>query len=216
MMVGRPGDQGSGSDPNDPTLIQDVYFRIGGAQPGQATDSLVVNSSHVILDNIWGWRADHGAGVGWSDNVGEHGLVVNGDDVTAYGLFVEHYEQTQVVWNGQGGTDIFFQNEMPYDPPSQSAWMANATTDGFPAFAVSGDVRTFAGYGMASYCFFNRGIPIVASEAFDVPSDQPGVHLHDVLTRFLNASGGINSVVDGVGAPVTAANPGPTDVVSFP
>lgn len=216
MMVGRPGDQGSGSDQNDPTLIQDVYFRIGGAQPGEATNSLVVNSSHVIMDNIWGWRADHGAGVGWADNVGDHGLIVNGDDVTAYGLFIEHYEKTQVIWRGQDGTDIFFQNEMPYDPPSQAAWMSNATTDGFAAFRVASGVRTFTGYGMASYCFFNQGIPIVATEAFNVPSDQPGVELHDILTRFLNASGGINSVVDGTGAAVNSANPGPTDVVSFP
>jgi hypothetical protein len=216
MVVGHQGDQGSGGDPNDPTLIQDVYFRIGGAQPGQATNSLVVNSSHVIIDNIWGWRADHGNGVGWTDNVADHGLVVNGDDVTAYGLFVEHYEQSQVIWRGENGTAIFFQNEMPYDPPSQAAWMQNSTTDGFPAFQVASDVRTFTGYGMASYCFFNQGIPIVASEAFDVPSDQPGVQLHDVLTRFLSASGGINSVVDGVGAAVNSANPGPTYVVSFP
>jgi hypothetical protein len=216
LVVGRQGDQGSGGDPNDPTLIQDVYFRIGGAQPGEATNSLVVNTSHVIIDNIWGWRADHGNGVGWTDNVGDHGLIVNGDDVTAYGLFVEHYEKTQVIWRGQGGTDFFFQNEMPYDPPSQAAWMANATTDGFPAFQVASDVHTFNGYGMASYCFFNQGVPIVASEAFDVPTDQPGVHMHDILTRFLAASGGINSVVDGVGAAVNSANPGPTDVVSFP
>lgn len=216
LVVGRQGDQGSGGDPNDPTLIQDVYFRIGGAQPGEATNSLVVNTAHVIIDNIWGWRADHGNGVGWTDNVGDHGLIVNGDDVTAYGLFVEHYEKTQVIWRGQGGTDFFFQNEMPYDPPNQAAWMANATTDGFPAFQVASDVHTFNGYGLASYCFFNQGVPIVASEAFDVPTDQPGVHMHDILTRFLSASGGINSVVDGVGAAVNSANPGPTDVVSFP
>ena len=44
----------------------------------------------------------------------------------------------------------------------------------------------------------------------------PAVQLHDILTRFLNASGGINSVVNGTGAPVTAAQPGPSDVVSYP
>jgi hypothetical protein len=219
LTVGQRGDedsQGGNGAADDPTLIQDVYFRIGGAQPGQATNSLVVNSSHVIIDNIWGWRADHGAGVGWTDNVGEHGLIVNGDDVTAYGLFIEHYQKTQVIWRGQDGTDIFFQNEMPYDPPSQAAWMANATTDGYPAFRVASNVRTFTGYGLASYSFFELGIPIEASEAFEVPSDQPGVQLHDILTRFLAGSGQISSVVNGTGAAVTLANPGPTDVVSYP
>jgi len=215
LTVGHRGDSRDG-DANDPTLIQDVYFRIGGAQPGEATNSLVVNSSHVIIDNIWGWRADHGAGVGWTDNVGDHGLVVNGDDVTGYGLFVEHYEKTNVIWRGQNGTVIFFQNELPYDPPSQAAWMANPTTDGFPAFQVTDNVRSFQGYGLGSYCFFELGIPIEASESFQVPADQPGVQLHDILTRFLSGSGQITSVVNGTGAAVTSANPGPTYVVSFP
>jgi hypothetical protein len=213
LRIGWSANAGRASQP---TLVQDVYFRIGGAEAGEATDSLVVNSSHVILDDIWAWRADHGAGVGWTDNVGEHGLIVNGNDVTAYGLFIEHYEKTQVIWRGQDGFDAFFQNEMPYDPPSQAAWMKNATTDGYPAFEVTSNVRTFAGYGLGSYCFFELGIPIVATEAFEVPSDAPGVELHDILTRFLNGSGGINSVVDGTGAAVTSANSGPTYIVSYP
>jgi hypothetical protein len=218
LQVGDSGQRGSfgfASKPDQPTLIQDVFFRIGGAEPGKATTALVVNSSNTILDDIWSWRADHGSGVGWNDNVSNHGLIVNGNDVTAYGLFVEHYEKTQVIWNGRDGTDIFFQNEMPYDPPSQAAWMANSTTDGYPAFEVTGDAKTFQGYGMASYCFFNQGVPIFATEAFKVPGT-PGVQLHDILTRFLNASGGINSVVNGTGAPVTQAQPGPSDVVSYP
>ena len=203
------------SDPNNPTLIQDVFFRIGGATPGSATNSLVVGSSNTILDDIWAWRADHGAGVGWTANTADTGLIVTGDDVTAYGLFIEHYQKREVVWTGQRGTDIFFQNEMPYDAPSQAAWMAGPTTDGYPAFTIGSGVTSFAGYGMASYCFFNQGVDIHASEAFAAPTT-PGVQLHDILTRFLNGSGGIDSVVDGIGAPVTAANPGPSDVVSFP
>ena len=42
--------------------------------------------------------------------------------MTAYGLAVEHYQKNEVIWSGQGGTDVFFQNELPYDPPSQAAW----------------------------------------------------------------------------------------------
>ena len=213
MQIGsRPGGRAG-----DPTLLQDVYFRIGGAEPGQATDSLVVNSSDVILDNTWIWRADHGDGVGWTSNVADHGLIVRGDDVTAYGLFVEHFQKTEVIWSGQGGTDIFFQNEMPYDPPSQAAWMADASTDGYPAFAITGNVRSFTGYGLGSYCFFNQGLPIEATEAFQAPRTAPAVRLHDLLTVFLSGSGSIDSVVDGVGAPVTSATPGtPSNVVSFP
>ena len=50
------------------------------------------------------------------------GLVVNGDNVTATGLFVEHYKKYNVIWNGENGKTIFFQNELPYDPPTQAAW----------------------------------------------------------------------------------------------
>ena len=207
------------SDPADPTLVQDVFFRIGGATPGQADTSLLVNSSHVILDDIWAWRADHGAGVGWTDNVGNTGVLVNGDDVTAYGLFVEHYEQSQVIWNGKDGTDIFFQNEMPYDPPSQAAWMENATTDGYPAFQITHKAAGFSGYGMGSYSFFNQGVQIFATSALEV-DNTPGVQLHDLLTIFLNAtggSGGINHVVNDVGGSSTIANPDtPVNVVSYP
>jgi hypothetical protein len=105
------------SDPNDPTSLHDVFFRIGGAAAGKAATSLVVNSDDVILDNVWAWRADHGTGVGWTVNTADTGVVVNGDDVTAYGLFVEHYQRYDVIWNGEGGKTIMFQNEMPYDPP---------------------------------------------------------------------------------------------------
>jgi hypothetical protein len=214
LQVGGPLAAGTGSAA-DPTLVQDVFFRIGGATAGSATDSLVVNSSHVILDDIWAWRADHGAGVGWTSNTADTGLIVNGNDVTAYGLAVEHYQKNEVIWNGQGGEDIFFQNEMPYDPPSQAAWMSSATTDGYPAFVISPKVTSFTGYGMGSYCFFNQGVPIESATAFLVP-DTPGVQLNDVLTRFLNGSGSIDHVVNGTGAAVTTDNPGPSYVVSYP
>jgi hypothetical protein len=214
LQLGGPSARHSGSG-DDPSLVQDVFFRIGGATAGSATDSLVVDSSHVILDNIWAWRADHGTGVGWTQNTADTGLVVNGNDVTAYGLFVEHYQKNDVIWAGQGGEDIFFQNEMPYDPPSQAAWMSGPATDGYPAFLVSPGVTTFSGFGMASYCFFNQGVPIHSATAFLVPNT-PGVQLHDVLTRFLNGSGSIDHVVNDTGAAVTAASPGPSDVVSYP
>ena len=214
LQVGGPLAARTGSA-SDPSLVQDVFFRIGGATAGSATDSLVVNSSHVILDDIWAWRADHGAGVGWTSNTADNGLTVNGNDVTAYGLAVEHYQKNEVVWNGQGGEDIFFQNEMPYDPPSQAAWMSSPTTDGYPAFLITPRVTSFTGYGLGSYCFFNQGVPIESATAFRVP-DVPGVQLNDLLTRFLSGSGSIDHVVNDTGAAVTAASPGPTYIASYP
>jgi hypothetical protein len=207
------------SNPNNPTLVQDVFFRIGGAEPGKATNSLIVNTTNTILDDVWAWRADHGAGVGWTSNTADTGLIVNGDNVNAYGLFVEHYQKNEVIWNGQNGEVVFFQNEMPYDPPSQAAWMSSPTTDGYAAFLVSPDVTTFQGYGMGSYSFFNQGVPIYATQAFQAPTT-PGVQFHDLLTVFLDAThgqGGILSVINGVGGSSTAANADqPVDVVSYP
>jgi hypothetical protein len=213
LSVGTPG-PGSASDPD---LIQDVFFRIGGAEttPVSATVSLLDNAGGSIIDDVWAWRADHGNAVGWTVNTADTGVVVTGNDVTAYGLAVEHYQKDEVIWSGQGGTDIFFQNELPYDPPSQSAWMATPTQDGYPAFLISRNVTTFQGYGLGSYCFFDQGVAIQDAMAFQVP-DTAGVQFHDVFTRFLNGSGSINSVINGTGAAVTSASPGPSDVVTYP
>ncbi len=204
---------------SDPTGIYDVFFRIGGAEAGSATVSLVVNSDDAILDDIWAWRADHGAGVGWTDNTADTGLIVNGDNVTAYGLFVEHYQKYEVIWNGNGGTDIFLQNEMPYDPPSQSAWMEAPGIDGWAAFKVDSQVTSFSGYGMGSYSFFDQGVNIYAANAFEVPTSLPTGSLNDLLTVFLSTSGfgGILNVINNTGGSSTIANPDtPVTVVSYP
>ena len=208
LQVGKPNSHKS--DPNDPTSLQDVFFRIGGAAAGRATTSLVVNSDNVILDDIWAWRADHGNGVGWTVNTADTGVVVNGDDVTAYGLFVEHYQKYEVIWNGERGRTIMFQNEMPYDPPNQAAWTHDGV-NGFAAYKVADTVENHEAWGLGSYCFFNVA-PIHAERAFEIPST---VELHDILTVFLNGSGGIDHVVNNTGAAVNSTNQ-VTNIVNYP
>ncbi len=201
------------SDPANPTGLQDVFFRIGGAHVGRARTSLVVNSDDVVLDNLWVWRADHGEGVGWTTNTADTGVVVAGDDVTATGLFVEHYQRYQVIWTGERGRTVMFQNEMPYDPPSQDAWRHGSVL-GWAAYKVGDRVRTHEAWGLGSYCFFDADPTIHASRAFEVPVT-PGVRLHDVLTVSLNAAGTIDDVVNDVGGP-TDRNTSPTNLVSYP
>jgi len=218
LQVGD-GHARSDDEATDPSALSDVFFRIGGAEAGSATTSLVVNSNNTILDDVWAWRADHGNGVGWATNTAATGVTVNGDNVTAYGLFVEHYQKTEVIWNGNGGTDVFFQNEMPYDPPSQAAWMESAGVDGYPAFKVADGVTTFHGYGMGSYSFFNQGVNIYAAHAFEVPASLPAGSLRDLLTIFLSTSGmgGILHVINNTGGSSTIANPDtPVTVLSYP
>jgi len=158
--------------------------------------------------------------VGWTVNRAATGVSVTGDNVTAYGLAVEHYQKSEVIWSGQGGTDVFFQNELPYDPPSQSAWMASPTQDGYPAFLVTPNVKSFQGYGMGSYIvFIQTPATLFDDEAFQSP-DTPGVQFHSLLVVYLGGSGGDKSIINGVGGPVTSTNnPGigtPVDLVSYP
>jgi hypothetical protein len=219
LSVGIPG-LGHGTAAN-PDTIQDVFFRIGGAETTNvsATVSLLDNADNSIIDDVWAWRADHGGAVGWTENTADTGVVVTGDNVTAYGLAVEHYQKSEVIWSGQGGTDVFFQNELPYDPPSQSAWMASPTQDGYPAFLVTPNVRTFNGYGMGSYVvFIDTTATLYDAEAFQAP-DTPGVQFQNVFGVWIKGSGGDNSVINGVGGPVTSTSPGnqnPQDVTSYP
>jgi hypothetical protein len=218
LQVGS-GHAHSDNEASDPSGLYDVFLRIGGATPGSAATALVVNSNNVILDDIWSWRADHGNGVGWTANTADTGLIVNGDNVTAYGLFVEHYQKYEVIWNGNGGTDIFFQNEMPYDPPSQAAWMEAPGIDGWAAFKVANTVTSFRGYGMGSYSFFNQGVNIYAANAFEVPATLAPSSLNDLLTIFLSTAGfgGIRNVVNDTGGSSTIVNPDvPVIVVSYP
>jgi hypothetical protein len=203
-----------------PDLISDVFFRVGGAETTAtaATVSLLDGAPHSIIDDVWAWRADHGNHVGWTANVAATGVEVTGNDVTAYGLAVEHYQKSEVTWAGQGGTDVFFQNELPYDPPSQAAWRQSATRDGYPAFQVGAGVTTFHGYGMGSYVvFIDTSATLHDAAAFEAPK-APGIAFRDVFGVWIAGSGGLDSVINGVGGPVGSTRPGktvPVDVASY-
>lgn len=120
LTVGTSGDKTSHKD--NPILLSDTFYRVGGADsnPGKVTTCVIINSSDVIGDNFWVWRADHGAGVGWNKNTADTGVIINGDNVTTYGLMVEHFQKYQTIWNGNGGKCYMYQSELPYDITSQN------------------------------------------------------------------------------------------------
>lgn len=204
------GERGAARDHHaDPTLLSDLYFRVGGATPGRAGTCLAINSRHVLCDNLWIWRADHGgrgAGrvhVGWSENPAETGLEVNGDDVTAYGLFVEHLRRHQVLWNGERGRTYFFQSELPYDPPSQAAYMDGARK-GWAAYRVGDTVRQHEAVGLGIYANFTADPTIVAESAVQAPM-RPEVTFTDVTTISLGGGKGtIAHLVNDAGPAATA------------
>ncbi|MDT0414515.1 RICIN domain-containing protein [Streptomyces sp. DSM 41982] len=204
MEVGPSG--ASASHAANPTVLNDVFLRIGGATLGKATTSLVVNSDHTVIDHTWAWRADHGNGgtVGWNTNTADTGLVVNGQNVTAYGLFVEHYKKTQVIWNGNGGRTYFFQNELPYDPPDQGSWM-NGSTQGYPAYKVANGVTSHEAWGLGSYAFAQVNPSVVEERSFEVPQTS-GVRFHDMVTTVLGGKGTINHIINNAGAKVTPSS----------
>ena len=204
------------SDPRNPTTLSDVYFRVGGPHVGKADVSLEVNSDNVLIDHLWAWRADHGVpgSFGWDVSTGRNGVIVNGDNVTATGLFVEHYQEYNVIWNGENGRTVFFQNELPYDPPNQAAWRSDGVL-GWAAYKVADDVQTHELWGGGAYIFTNVDPTIHAARGFEVPVT-PGVRLHHIMTVNLSA-GTIDHVVNGTGAPVDNSNTGqPSFVVDFP
>jgi F5/8 type C domain len=212
LQIGQSGS--TTAHASNPISVQDVFFRIGGAAAGSATNSLVVNSANTLIDHIWAWRADHGTGVGWTVNTADTGLIVNGANVLAYGLFVEHYQKYNVIWNGQGGRTIFFQNELPYDVPNQAAWM-NGTTNGYAAYKVAASVTTHEAWGMGSYCYFNVNTSVVAARGFEAPNVS-GVKFHDLLTVSLGGNGSITNVINTTGATAQGTDTVPVNLVSYP
>ncbi|WP_411200836.1 discoidin domain-containing protein [Streptomyces cyaneofuscatus] len=211
------GPQNSSADHSaNPTSIQDVYVRIGGAGAGKATTSIAVHSDDVIIDHTWVWRADHGEGVGWETNRADYGVRVYGDDVLATGLFVEHFNKYDVEWYGERGRTIFYQNEKAYDAPNQAA-IQNGDTKGFAAYRVDDSVNQHEGWGMGSYCNYNVDPTIRQDHGFKAPV-KPGVKFHSLLVVSLGGMGHYNHVINNTGASTVPAGTStvPSTLVSFP
>ncbi|MFE3716833.1 coagulation factor 5/8 type domain-containing protein [Streptomyces cyaneofuscatus] len=198
----------------NPTSLQDVFVRIGGAGPGKATTSIVVNSDDVIIDHTWVWRADHGEGWGWETNRADYGVRVNGDDVLATGLFVEHFNKYDVEWYGERGRTIFFQNEKAYDAPNQEA-IQNGDTKGYAAYRVDDSVEQHEGWGMGSYCYYNVDPTIVQGHGFKAPV-KPGVKFHSLIVVSLGGNGQYEHVINETGSPTSGTETIPSQVVNFP
>lgn len=184
---------------DNPITLANLYFRVGGADktPCKVETCLIINSSNVICDNFWVWRADHGSETGWDKNTSKTGVIVNGNNVTAYALMVEHFQEYQTIWNGENGKTYMYQCELPYDVPSQDAWM-NGTEQGYPGYYVSPNVNVHNAYGMGVYANFTASSSFL-NHAIIVP-DKPGVTITNACSVVLSGKGGIDHVVNNAGA----------------
>lgn len=212
LEVGPPGSSADHSA--NPTSVQDVFARVGGAGAGQVTTAMTINSDDTIIDHTWLWRADHGDGVGWDTNRADYGLVVNGDDVLATGLFVEHFNKYDVQWNGESGRTIFFQNEKAYDAPNQAA-IQNGSIRGFAAYKVGDSVNSHEGWGMGSYCNYTADPSIIQDHGFEAPN-KSGVKFHDIMVISLGGKGQYAHVINDTGAATSGTDTVPSNVTSYP
>jgi hypothetical protein len=209
MQVGTA--KSSISHSRDPIFLYDIFMRVGGTAAGTTISCLEINANDVVGDNFWLWRADHGTGVGWTQNPCANGLVVNGDRMTMYGLFVEHEQQYQTLWNGNWGRVYMYQSELPYDPPTQGAWSHDGV-NGYASYKVADQVTSHQAYGIGVYAVFINCTNISCFNAIETPTDSQQVNMHNLITVYIggNVSGGGSSTLDHVinGAGATLAGPG--------
>lgn len=203
FQAGEPGSVRS--HVADPAFLYDIFFRVGGPAIGKATACMVINSKNVYADHMWFWRADHGNGVGWDKNRGANGLIINGDDVTIYGLFNEHFQEYQTLWNGNNGRVYFYQSEMPYDPPTVDSWK-HGDIYGYASYKVSDNVKNHEARGIGIYNVFYNA-PVIVDNAIETPVALEN-KMHHIITFWLNGNKEsiVKSIINGKGNAVSVSN----------
>jgi hypothetical protein len=207
--------ESTGNHSENPSLLADLFFRVGGFRNENVNVDIAmeINSSDVIGDHFWIWRADHGRGVGWFKNTSKNGLVVNGHYVTIYGLFNEHFQEYQTLWNGEKGRVYFYQCETPYDPTNQNLYKShNGTVNGYAAYKVADQVKYHEAAMLGMYDVFvnTKGARIVIENSIEVPNSKEVKVHHACNVRISNVKGaGFNYIINGnTGSTVKARVPG--------
>lgn len=186
----------------DPTVLSDLFFRIGGFRPAPVHVDCAVQiaANDVVGDHFWIWRADHGVrgSVGWDVNTAPYGLHVTGDDFTVYGLFNEHFQKYQTFWEGERGRMYFYQCETPYDARQQHRFMSeDGKREGYAAYKVADHVKNHEAYGLGIYdVFFSTNI--VIENSVEVP-DNKGILVRHLCNVSLSDPGlrGFRYVING-------------------
>ena len=190
----------------NPSFLIDTIYRVGGTgKPGKTDVCIEINSNDVIIDHTWVWRADHGEHTGWYANTSRNGILVNGDGVIGYGLFVEHFQEHDILWTGEDGRTYFLQNEKCYDPDGQSAWMSHdGKKKGWAAYKVADHVKKHYAVGLGVYDVLinTNGKSVFLDDAIEVP-DVPDVLIENACIVELAAGDGpivgFNHIVNGMG-----------------
>lgn len=201
------GEEGTDKEKEEPIVLSDLFFRVGGvdAEGAKVQNCVEINSSYVIGDNFWVWRADHGDGVAWDKNTAKNGIIMNGNDVTMYALMVEHFQEYQTIWNGENGKTIFYQSEIPYDVPGQEEWMSHeGTVNGFASYKVGDGVEKHEAWGLGIYSY-HRDAKVDLNCVMEVPKREE-IKVHNICSVMITGNPGISHVINEEGA--AADNPG--------
>jgi hypothetical protein len=200
------GPQGSSADHRQsPTYLYDIFCRVGGAGAANTLSAVEVNSHDVIGDHTWIWRADHGEGADWNSTRSKNGLIVRGDRVKYYGLFVEHFQEYQTIWEGEDGQMFFYQCEIPYDVPSTEAWTHDGVK-GWAAYKVGDRVQRHQAKAMGIYSFF-RDAPVIMDRTIETP-ELPTVSFTNMIGFWLLGKEGavVHRIINDAGDASTKDN----------
>lgn len=208
---GHEGSNDAGTKEN-PGAMFDVFCRVGGATSGDreaiAVDTMMkLHSGHVIGDNLWLWRADHAelgsdtanypeiSPIFWQSEQHQYrvetGIEVNGDDITMYGLAVEHANGHQTVWSGERGVVHFYQCEFPYGV--DRAFQEKQ----FRGYLVKDHVHEHAVHAPGIYSNF-RNEAVFVETAMEYP-ENASVTCVNPFTVKLDNHGGISTIANGRG-----------------
>jgi len=187
---------------SNPVVLTDVFARVGGPNTGVGPvgTMFLVNSGYTIIDNTWLWRADHTAEglVYKSENSVKNGLVVNSDNVYAYGLAAEHTIEDNVVWNGNKGLTYFYQAEIMYD-------YLEPTWD-YSCYKLGPYVNGHTATGLGCYTFF-RDASSYAEKGIDT-STASNVKIDKAVSVWLNGNqlSGIYNTINSDGKAIDSQN----------
>ncbi len=170
----------------DPTTLSDV-----STISNSTTDELI--NQNDVLQNQAEIQSNNNSGNGYTttnwpaESSSDYGVIVNGNDVTLEGIWLEHFKMTEATWNGNGGQVIFLENELPLTIPYSAAgvqpsfWMENSSFDGYPSLAVSPSVTSFTLTGMQSWSRFSSGCDCLVTSLITAPVKRH-VSLNDIFS----------------------------------
>ena len=192
----------SGS-PADPTTLSDV-----STISNSTTDELI-NQNDVLLNQAE-IQSNNNSGNGYTttnwpaESSGDYGVIVNGNDVTLEGIWLEHFKMTEATWHGDGGQVIFLENELPLTIPYSAAgvqpsfWMESSRFDGYPSLAVSPSVTSFTLTGMQSWSRFGSGCDCLVTSLITAPVKRH-VSINDVFSGQILGSASLSGGSAAVG-----------------